>query len=378
MAPRNRKKENRDLAGLNLYHRKVKGHTYYQFRHPVTGRFYPMGTDRAKAKASARILMDRLAQDQDLVRRVIDGDDISMADLIGDFRRDYLPGKGLTASTLKNYEYRLNRIERDIGDRGVRQLGIKEIAEYLDEHFTRDAYVKHRGVLIELFRFAKVKGRYPAERDNPAEVTYAKSDYEKERQRLTLDQFKAIHAIAPGWMQIAMELSLVTLQGRHEVLHMKYEDQQGGYIYVVRQKTRKNEWARLRIKITPAIKELIERSRQDAMASPYVIHRRPAKIKRRKDTDHWSQIPAHWFSQKFAEYRDETKLFDGMDSLQRPTFHEIRALGSWLYEQAGYPRGYVQALMAHGDEKMTKHYQDGHAEKWMDVEAGLELKGILG
>jgi len=35
--------------------------------------------------------------------------------------------------------------------------------------------------LVELFRFAQTKGPYPADQKNPAEVTYAKSDYGKQR-----------------------------------------------------------------------------------------------------------------------------------------------------------------------------------------------------
>ncbi|MGN7742413.1 hypothetical protein ACTJKT_20820 [Pseudomonas sp. 22526] len=38
-------------------------------------------------------------------------------------------------------------------------------------------------------------------------------------------------------------------------------------------------------------------------------------------------------------------------------------MGAWLYEQQKFPQGYIQALMGHADEKMTKHYQEGHTEK---------------
>jgi integrase len=58
----------------------------------------------------------------------------------------------------------------------------------------------------------------------------------------------------------------------------------------------------------------------------------------------------------------------------RPTFHEIRALGAWLYEQQNFPQEYIQALMGHADEKMTKHYQEGHDEKKIEyLEVGAEL-----
>jgi len=38
------------------------------------------------------------------------------------------------------------------------------------------------------------------------------------------------------------------------------------------------------------------------------------------------------------------------------------------------PQEYIQALMGHADEKMTKHYQEGHDEKKIKcLEAGAEL-----
>jgi len=67
-----------------------------------------------------------------------------------------------------------------------------------------------------------------------------------------------------------------------------------------------------------------------------------------------------------------------MKPRERPTFHEIRALGAWLYEKQGFDRsGYVQQLMAHADEKMTEHYQSGHEQKWVRVRAELDLKKAL-
>jgi integrase len=55
-------------------------------------------------------------------------------------------------------------------------------------------------------------------------------------------------------------------------------------------------------------------------------------------------------------------------------FHEIRALGAWLYEQQNFPQEYIQALLGHADEKMTRHYQEGHGNKTIEyVEVGAEL-----
>ncbi|WP_232916825.1 hypothetical protein [Pseudomonas corrugata] len=49
-------------------------------------------------------------------------------------------------------------------------------------------------------------------------------------------------------------------------------------------------------------------------------------------------------------------------------------MGAWLYEQQNFPQEYIQALLGHADEKMTRHYQEGHGNKTIEyVEVGAEL-----
>ncbi|MFZ3279840.1 hypothetical protein [Pseudomonas sp.] len=45
-----------------------------------------------------------------------------------------------------------------------------------------------------------------------------------------------------------------------------------------------------------------------------------------------------------------------------------------MHEQQNFPQGYIQALPGHADEKLTKHYQEGHGDKTIDhVEVSAEL-----
>ena len=297
--------------------------------------------------------------------------------LIKRFKEEYLPGEELADSTLQNTNYRLGRIGRDLGKKQIDQVDVQTIAEYLDDNFTRDSYVKHRSTLIELFRFAITKGLYPAEWGNPAETTYARTDYGKARQRLTLDQFRKIHEAAPAWLQIAMEIALVTLQGRSEVINMRFEDYKDQTIRVVRQKISKHEHSHLEIHC-PELKDIVRRSRLSGVPSPYIVHRFPKRKKDAEAREHWTQLTPNHFTEQFRKYRDESGACDHLPREQRPTFHEIRALGSWLYKQAGYDNEtYIQPLMAHADEKMTEHYQKGHQREWVRVEAGLNLKSTL-
>ena len=81
-----------------------------------------------------------------------------------------------------------------------------------------------------------------------------------------------------------------------------------------------------------------------------------------------------YLTKSFAQARDDSKAYEELPVGERPTFHEIRALGAWLYEQQNFPMEYIQALLGHADEKMTKHYQEGHGDKTIEyVEVGAEL-----
>lgn len=375
MAPRNRLRKNKDLAD-SLYGSVKNGVTYYQYRHPVTGKYHAMGTNKQEANAAARQLNSILVPERNLVAAVMGTADKDIAHLVGRYRKELLPTKALAPGTEKILEYRLKRIERDLGKKRIDDVDVETIAKYLDDNFERDAYIKHRATLIELFRFAINKGLYPLEMGNPAEVTYAKSDYEKARRRLTLDQFWEIHAKAEPWMQHAMEIALITLQGRAEVINMKFSDYQDKVLKVVRQKSSKHEHSHLMIHC-PQLEEIITRARQSNIPSPYIIHRRPERKIEAEGRDHWTKLTPNNFSAEFRKVRDKCECFKGVPRQQLPTFHEIRALGSWLYKQQGFDNeSYIQPLMAHADPKMTQHYQQGHEQEWVRVEAGLAISSM--
>jgi hypothetical protein len=56
---------------------------------------------------------------------------------------------------------------------------------------------------------------------------------------------------------------------------------------------------------------------------------------------------------------ERTNLFDGLETREMPTLHEIRALSSHLYAKAGYQVSAVLELMAHTDPDVTRAYQKG-------------------
>jgi len=378
MAPRKRIRRNADLP-TNLYANKVNGVTYYRYKRPDTGTWHQMGSIKPEAVASARQLNSILQTPDDLVAKVMGKPDNSVNNLIQRYEDEYLDAQALAGSTRQNAGYRLARFKTDLGDRDVNEFDTRVVADYLDKNFTRDSYVKHRQTLTDLFRFAQTKGLYPSDQPNPVTITYAKGDHDKDRQRMTLEQFKAIHAIAPDWMQIAMELALVTLQSRLEVISMRFSDydEDTGELRVVRQKVEKHEHAYLLIR-SPHLAKIVSRARQSGVVSPFLVHRAPVRRKPAKGRHHWTQIMPNNFTELFREYRDKTDVFDDIPRKNRPTFHEIRSLGSWLYKKQGFDNeNYIQPLMAHADEKMTQEYQKGHERAWVHVNAELDINTIL-
>lgn len=357
---RPRHAENDDLAP-NLY----RSGGYYQYKNPMTGKFTGMGKEKARANAAARKLNSMIDRDADLIARVLGTGEKSLAAVVDEFITDYLPNQALSPSTLKNYAAYYRRYASEFGHRMMRGIDRKTLGDWLAALPSADAYNKHRTRLIELWRFAIARGYCD---DNEAERTLARNQSKRieanrrKRQRLTLEQFWAIHARSPDWFQIAMELAIITLQGRHEIAHARFDDQRDGWLYFIREKTDDiSDMAFIRIAMTAELERLLARARQSGIASPMLVHYMPARrIRAQMDAKtHWSAVTPSYLTKTFQELRDACPLFAELEAHERPTFHEIRSLGARLYQEQGFDMAYIQPLMTHSDKKTTQLYLEG-------------------
>ena len=363
MAARPRKRKHRGLEP-NLYE---SGGTYI-YRNPKTGKRHGMGSDKGKAQAAARVLNARLVQGADLVARVDGTDGITLAHAAKGFQADRVDtATKLAAGTRANKRYALQRIIKDRGDMPLEQITTRWCAEYLDEHYKGEPYRYHRSVLHQVFQYARTKGWMDS---NPLEPT-AKSDtgYTKQRRRLTPRQFKAIYDKAEPWFQIAMELGLVCLFGRAEVVAARYEHIVDGHLRYIRKKTRsRSHSAYVAITLTPAIEDIIQRSRLLPPVSPYIVHRVHKRITAEtRARSHWSQVTEDMISKEFAKLRVKLPEIARLDPRQQPSFHEIRSLGSKLLEDRGASLEDIQALMGHAESDTTEIYLDGHGIRWQEA-----------
>lgn len=365
MAPRKRSGKNADLPP-NLY----VSNNSYQYRHPINHTRHGMGTDRRRAIQAAHKLNLRLVKPVDEVAGVLQKEAGSVSNAVSRYVKERQPQEKLAEGTLKLEGYRINALLRDLGAIPCSELSVRQCADWLDQ-FKGSAYIKHRGTLIKICRFAVARGLMER---NPAEGTLTVSKIEIERKRLPISkaQFDAIYARAPDWLQVAMDLALITLQRRGDLVTAQYDDIKDGVFYVIQDKTKKHgHHAYLKISMGRKLRDVVQRSRQIAPVCPFIIHRKPERKKKAKALVHWAQITPDNLTKTFAKVRDELPEFAAMPEPERPTFHGIRGLGGHLYEEAGYDKGYIQRLMGHTKQKMTDAYTDQHIE-WTECSADLE------
>lgn len=342
----------------------------YKYRHPITRKESWMGKDKARAFAAARKLNALLAEPNDLVARVT-GSAKTVADAVQVFRKDDVPGRKWAPKTAAWYAVFVKRIEDDLGDRELERLSVKDCAEYIrtvtESPRSRQTY---RLVLAWVLACAVEEGWMD---NNPAEQT-RKFSHTRQRERLTKADYYAIRAAAPAWLQNAMDISLLTLLRREDVVSLRFADERDDAMWVIPQKTESSTALRLRIGITPDLRAVITRCR-DAVVSPYLVHRLPEKArpsnKRAAARVHHTQVMPEQLSRAFADARAAA----GIAGDNPPTFHEIRSLGgALLITEAGWTKEQVQALMGHGSIAMTTHYLGGHELPWIDVSPGLTLR----
>ena len=301
----------------------------------------------------------------------------TMTSLIERFKKEWLPTRNYAESSLEEIGYKLERYRKDIGHLLVGQVDVLAIAEYLDG-FNNNAYTKHRGLLVQLFAFAVAKGLAS---QNFPELTLVKKEDKKKRQRHTLEGVMLMinAATTPPWLKRAIKLGLASLQRREDIVTWLKSSVDIG-ANTIKVSPGKAEGydtpVHLKIVMGKALAEVVLECIKSPILSPYLIHYKPRA--RRKEQieakNHWTSVTPDYLTKEFRKARDAAKAYVDMPADERPTFHEIRALGSWLYEQQKFPEEYVQALLGHADPKMTRHYQDGHETKEIEyVEVGADL-----
>lgn len=211
-------------------------------------------------------------------------------------------------------------------------------------------YLTHRG-------WAKI---------NVPELTLLGIEKERDRLRHTAEALDAIYTISPPWLQKAINLARSSVQRRGDLvlMHKDMVNLPANTIIVLQQKTRNyanpvfievDMHEELRAAVIDCLSDRL------AFVCPYLLHDRPARMPSKKAASkphHLAITPDH-LTKTFAEYRDKSGVYDHLTAEEKPSFHDIRALGLYVLKNK-YNKEYAQALRGHTSAKMTEEYFKGH------------------
>lgn len=367
---RPRKKSNKDLPA-NLY--RGEGDSW-RYRHPVTGKFHGMGTDKHKACVAARKLNDMLIPQNDLVTNVLGNSTFE------EFKTWYLEnikkknGKPLTKGTKISYTSYLDRCSVEWGHLRLDAITLRMVNEFLDTLPITSSNAC-RSVLKKFFATAISKGLCT---DNLADKVLIKPT-RKIRKRHTLEGLTRIRTASPIWLQNAIDIAMLTTQRRIDILNMQWTDIQDGYLHVAQEKTTEesdDEFEELtgsgyvRIKVDHNLQTVFERCKSK-INSPFIVNKMvTGRGRKRTDGLHWSKVTPKLLSDTFRSVAEKVNAYPNYTKEQLPTFHEIRALAIFLHKKAGKS---AQALAGHSTPQMTERYEAGHEIIWNDVDVGISL-----
>lgn len=353
---RQRLAKNRALPP-NLY---INSNGYYSYRDPEKKTQKGLGKDRAKAIQEARKANAAMAtrEQSSLVDWVLGRSDYTLGEWLPIYRELWEERTQPAANTLANTKTYLKKLSAsDLAKMRMRAIETAHVSKYL-ESFAKTSGAgtarNMRSKLADIFRWAETQGVIDVAK-NPVTATF-NPDYKVVRERLSLDQFWAIHAQASTWVRNAMMLALVTGQRRDDISNMKFSDYKDGFLHVAQGKsggeTKLQIDGSIRLaKVGRSIDEVIAGCR-DLIVSRYMVHH-TERVSKIKPGDKVRPIT---ISNAFQQAREKTKIVVS-EGRTPPSFHEIRSLAERLYKEE-FGADFAQAILGHKSAQMTAKYDD--------------------
>ncbi len=374
-----KRKTHLDLAGTRLYPLIRNGVTYFRWLDPRTNSFRGLGPDKEQAKADAMALNTAIASHmrKAKVSAVIEADPANpklSAVILKHMElaeQRHKSGK-LAASTIKNKTSASEAIRRELGDKPIGEVGVRDVVAFLDGYRDKTGAAKMvRSEFIEIYRTAMQLGHVTINVPNLTRPI----ERECKRARLSVDQWRAVREAANGlepWAGLSMDLAMVTGQRLSDIADMEFKPSEtatawveDGSLWVIQHKRGNKVCIPLTLRLDALgleLGEVVARCR-DMVVSRHLLHvRRNNGTSRRGDP-----VGAHALSTEFAKARKLSGIV-WPEGKTPPTFHEQRSLAAREYTAQGNVD--VQALLGHRDAATTAIYGDARGSAWVMVKAG--------
>jgi integrase len=335
-------------------------------KHDATGKRFEIyaGTDLKEAMEAARLHQRRRAPDrvQAILNRLETPEEL-MKDHVAWFEKKTVATYG--DKWRREASRMCAQIREHFGNHAVGLITQQSVSAFLEGK--TPATAKHlRGLFLQIMEAAVGRG---LRTDNPVS-RIPKAKVVVERGRLSLEHFQKIRSLAQPWFVRSLDLAFHTLQRRADLSAMTLDQWDGRILKVDQGKLEHVDKGHIDIEAGPHLREVIELcikapERFDPKSVAFECKHLLCRDSRRrgKGKNANGQIPAEVLTREFARLRDKVPEMLAMPEPQRPSFHEIRALGAHVMEMEGRPVSEIQKLLGHTSEEMTRMYLARHAGK---------------
>lgn len=371
MTPRPRAKGNLDLPPHVEVDKKANGTTYYRYVLPNNQR-KSLGKNRSEAIVAAMALNAALDRHPDIVAKIlestkrqqVESNIPSFENGLKEFLALRLNEKTYADSTLEIINANCEKYIEKWRDIYCSEITLNMLATFLKEQTPFQAE-KHRSLLIDIWKYFVANGWA---NENIAEKTLKPIRPKKTRQRHSNESIAIIREICPDWLKLAIDLALHSIQRRGDLVALQrtaVNIKENTMTVLQHKSLNYDKPIFIEVDMHPELAETVIRCIESSfrLRCPYLIATRPERI-----TEHNRIAKLHPFAvtedhltKQFQKYRDLSEVYDHLEPRQRPSFHDLRALGVYNITQK-YGKAYAQALAGHATVKMTDHYISGHEE----------------
>ena len=401
-----RRSINRKLAQY-VYCRTVNGKDYYYYEHPLMKakgvRPESFGSNWQEANEVARCANAKFSTQRDrlenLVTKVDPGTPVvklsveqsrkkterlnaTMGDVVSRFKneseqyQDWIATKG----TWKDKKNHFTILQEKEGHNIFSQLDTATCLEIIREHRSGDGRRKLKDTMSGIFKWAINEGYHTT--NVAKEITLDRNSKHtiRKRKRMSIKDYATISDAAQAqnfhWFADAMEIALITAQGRAEVVSWTYKDnivKQDGkeFLKFERQKTKNKSGGSWQlVEIGDDLKKCIHRCRVRSMrlGCPYIVAVDTKPLRPSKEKTHRSQCLPQFLTDTMSRITSDLNV-DGA------VFHEIRSLACRLYfKEHGFE--WVANLTNHATAKETEEYLKDDSVVYREGVADLPIKLI--
>lgn len=237
----------------------------------------------------------------------------------------------LAVNTRNNYTVHSKTLVKVFGAMQLNEIKPHHIGTYLDSHVAPMSANIQIGLMSTMFERAR---RWGMADMNPCKGVRRNKMKPRDRY-ITDDEYRLIRSHCPDWLQIAMDISLLTTLRESDVLKIRLSDIADGHLYVQQKKTGKRQAFGISAALESAMAKAKALKRGGAVRSLYLLHDDSGKSYREK-----------FLQEKFREARTLAGIKDVV-------FHDIR--GKAATDSKGEGLDY-QALLGHSKRDMSDRY----------------------